>query len=77
MIVLMALAFCSVATVGAATTNGNEISECTTINEPGQYVVTENIRAPAGTDVRLHVRASDVVVRGESHDILAEGRGAV
>lgn len=54
--------------------SGTPIDSCTTITEPGRYVLESDVTADETVDTCLRVRSSDVVVEGAGNDI--EGVGA-
>jgi parallel beta-helix repeat protein len=49
--------------VGSAQTTATELNSCTTIEEPGRYVLTDDVTSSSG-GVCIDIRADDVVLDG-------------
>ena len=66
---------------GTATTAPTEIGGCTTIDEPGEYVLTADVengsvtRPDSGLGACIAVRTSDVTVHGRNHTVAAGASG--
>ncbi|MFC7082141.1 right-handed parallel beta-helix repeat-containing protein [Halorussus caseinilyticus] len=69
------------ANAGAGAATPTQISGCTTIAEPGEYVLTRDVtnatpNAPrTGLGTCIAVRADDVTLRGDGHAVAAGGSG--
>lgn len=63
--------FVATMSVSAQTT---EIDSCTTIDQPGRYVLTEDITNTTATEC-IHITANDVVFDGQGHTIDSNGDG--
>lgn len=59
-----------------ATAPPTQVGSCTTIDEPGRYVLTGDITNSSGGRC-LHVRASDVVLDGQGHTVNTGGAAAI
>lgn len=57
---------------GKVTADSTEITDCTTIDEPGQYVLPDDI---SGTGDCLSIRSSDVTIDGQGHTLSGDGTG--
>lgn len=75
---LIVLAMAPMGTAGTDTLTDSstptEITECTTIDDPGHYVLAENLTMTAEVSPCILINASDVVLDGDGHSIEAESR---
>lgn len=58
----------------AATLSGHQINSCTTITSPGTYDVVADITS-TGTGACIEIRADDVTLRGNGHELTGDGTG--
>ncbi|PSP89304.1 hypothetical protein BRC90_05380 [Halobacteriales archaeon QS_4_69_34] len=63
-----------VATAAPAAGAPTQINSCTTITQPGEYVLTADI-TNANADPCINIRASDVVFDGQGHTVGGTGSG--
>lgn len=61
------------AAIGGTSQGVTEISQCTTIDEPGRYVLTSDI-TDSGARHCIRIIASDVVFDGQGHTLDARTR---
>lgn len=54
--------------IGSASAAPTEINSCTTITQPGEYVLTGDI-ANSNADTCIAIQASDVVLNGQGHTV--------
>jgi parallel beta-helix repeat protein len=67
-VVVAVLAVAAVATAAPAAGAPTQINSCTTITQPGEYVLTADI-TDANADTCIDIRASDVVFDGRGHTV--------
>jgi|AntDeeMinimDraft_4_1070355.scaffolds.fasta_scaffold00106_30 parallel beta-helix repeat protein len=59
---------------GPASAQATSIDSCTVIDEPGRYVLTQDVDQPGETESAcIEIRASDVVLDGDGHVITGNG----
>lgn len=68
MVVLLLVAGACSTGAAAQSTGATTIDSCTTIDEPGEYVLTSDV-SNSGADACIHISASDVVLDGGGHTV--------
>ncbi|SFR99366.1 Right handed beta helix region [Halomicrobium zhouii] len=61
---------------GPASAQATSIDSCTVIDEPGHYVLTQDVDQPGETESAcIEIRSSDVVLDGDGHTVDGNGYG--